>query len=83
MDNRNLEDDSINHQTLTEFHEVKIKDKSTLKGVSTVVVKTENKHDDYVNVIETNKTLKQGSRVDQKLQPPTLHHQATEKTWLH
>ena len=48
---------SINHQTLNEFNEVKIKNKKTLKGVSKVVVKKEIKHDDYVNVIETNNAL--------------------------
>ncbi|MFM7982164.1 MAG: hypothetical protein ACKPKO_22880, partial [Candidatus Fonsibacter sp.] len=34
-----------------------IKNKKTLKGVSKVVVKKEIKHDDYVNVIETNNAL--------------------------
>ena len=50
-----------------------------LKGVSKVVFKQEIKHDDYVHAIETNEALKKGRRAGQKLQPPTLHLQATTK----
>ena len=47
----------INHQTLDEFNKVNIKNKKTLKGVSKVVVKKDIKHNDYVNVINTNKQV--------------------------
>ena len=48
---------SINHQTLNEFNEMKIKSKKMLTGVSKVVAKTQIKHDNYGNVIETNEAL--------------------------
>ena len=54
-------------------------EQETLKGVSKVVVNKEIKHDDYVNVIDDERGSQKGSRVDQKLQPPTLHFQATDK----
>ena len=48
---------SINHHTLNEFNEMKIKSKKMLTGVSKVVAKTQIKHDNYGNVIETNEAL--------------------------
>ncbi|MFM7989639.1 MAG: hypothetical protein ACKPKO_61030, partial [Candidatus Fonsibacter sp.] len=48
---------SINHQTLNEFNELEIKKKKKLKGVSTVVVKKKIKHDDYIQVKESNKPI--------------------------
>ena len=49
---------SINDQTLNEFNDLKIKYKRTLKGVSKTVVKTDITHKDYVDVLDTNKSIK-------------------------
>ncbi|MFM7981014.1 MAG: hypothetical protein ACKPKO_17025, partial [Candidatus Fonsibacter sp.] len=48
---------SINDQTLNEFNELEIKNKKTLKGVSKTVVKKEIKHEDYIQVKDTNKPI--------------------------
>ena len=49
---------SVNHQTKDEFIQMKIKNKRTLTGLPQVVLQKEIKHDDYVNVIETNAAVK-------------------------
>ena len=54
---------SFNHQTIDEFNNMRINSKRTLKGVSKVVAQKETKHDDYVNMIETNEAVKQVSAV--------------------
>ena len=52
---------SFNHQTIDEFNKMRINSKRTLKGVSKVVAQKETKHDDYLNMIETNEAVKQVS----------------------
>ena len=50
---------SSNHQTIHEFSKMGINSKRTLKGVSKDVAQKETKHDDYLNMIETNEAVKQ------------------------
>ena len=52
---------SFNHQTIDEFNKMRINSKRSLKGVSKVVAQKETKHDDYLNMIETNEAVKQVS----------------------
>ena len=49
---------SINHQTINEFNEIKVKKKKPLKEVSKVVVKKEISHNDYVKTLQTNEIFK-------------------------
>ena len=67
---------SINHQTLAEHSEILLKSKKTLKGVSKVVIKPQMKHNDYVDVMETNVALKPRCKY-QKGQPSYLHIQTS------